>query len=107
MNRTDRFVVKGPGGATPSRESKMKTTLLSLSLILTLAGTGAAFAQDQGPGSGSHHGEFRAACGADMQTFCASAQSHDDRHACMQANMSKLSDSCKSFIAAHQHGGGQ
>ena len=103
----------------------MKTTLLSLSLVLSLAGAGAALAQDQGqmqggqmqggamqggsmqgPGGGNH-GAFKAACGADMQTYCASAQTRDDRHACMQTNAAKFSDSCKSFMAAHQHGGGQ
>jgi uncharacterized protein YdeI (BOF family) len=94
----------------------MKTTLLSLSLVFALASTGAAFAQDQGqmqggqmqgPNGGGHHGAFTAACGADVQTYCASAQTRDDRHACVQANMAKFSDSCKSFMASHQHGGGQ
>jgi hypothetical protein len=93
----------------------MKATLLSLSLALTLASAGAAYAQDQtpmqggqmqGPGGGNH-GAFKAACGADMQTYCASAQTRDDRHACMQTNAAKFSDSCKSFMASHQHGGGQ
>jgi hypothetical protein len=92
----------------------MKTTLLSLSLVLTLAGTGAAFAQDQsqmqggsmqGPGGGNH-GAFKAACGADVQTYCASAQTRDDRHACIKTNMAKFSDSCNSFMASRQHGGG-
>ena len=89
----------------------MKTTLLSMSLVLTLAGAGAAFAQDQsqmqGPSGGGNHGAFKAACGADVQTYCASAQTRDDRHACIQTNRDKFSDSCKSFMASHQHGGGQ
>lgn len=88
----------------------MKSTLLSLSFVLALAGTGAAFAQDQGqmqgPSGGDHHAAFKAACGADIQSFCASAQSRDDRHACVQANMSKFSDGCKSFLANHMHGQG-
>lgn len=87
----------------------MKTTLLSLPLVLSLAGAGVAFAQDQGmqggsmqgPGGGNH-GAFKAACGADMQTYCASAQTRDDRHACMQTNAAKFSDSCKSFMASRR-----
>ena len=89
----------------------MKTTLLSLSLVLSLASAGAAFAQDQtqmqGPAGGDQHAAFKAACGADIQTYCASAQTKDDRHACVKANKDKFSDSCKSFMASHHHGGGQ
>ncbi|MGD0866764.1 MAG: hypothetical protein ABSA49_14540 [Rhizomicrobium sp.] len=89
----------------------MKTTLLNLSLILTLASAGAAFAQDQtqmqGPAAGApQHGAFKAACGADLQTFCASAQTKDDRHACVKANKDKFSDSCKAFMASRKQGSG-
>ena len=88
----------------------MKSTLLSLSFALALGASGAAFAQDQGGTmqgpNGGHHGEFRAACGADVQTYCASAQSREDRHACVEANKSKFSQGCQSFLAGHVHGGG-
>lgn len=102
----------------------MKSTLLSLSIVLALAGSGAAFAQDQssggqmqggqmqggqmqGQGQGGHHGEFMAACGADMQQYCASAQSRDDRRACVQANKDKFSQGCQTFLSSHMmHNGG-
>lgn len=94
----------------------MKSTLLSLSIVFALAGSGAAFAQDQSGGSmqggqmqgqGGHHGEFQAACGADMQQYCASAQSRDDRRACVQANKDKFSQGCQTFLSSHMmHGGG-
>jgi hypothetical protein len=89
----------------------MKSTLLSLSVVFALAGAGVAFAQDQssgqmqgGQGQGGHHGEFTAACGADMQTYCASAQSRDDRRACVQANSAKFSQGCQTFLQSHMHG---
>ncbi len=79
-------------------------------LMLSL---GSAFAQDQAApqggghdgGRGGHGGAFRAACGQDMQTYCASAQSREDRHTCMQTNQDKFSDTCTSFMASHMHGG--
>jgi hypothetical protein len=50
----------------------MKTTLLSLSFVLSLASAGAAFAQSQmqgpPPAGAPQHGAFKAACGADFQT---------------------------------------
>jgi hypothetical protein len=47
------------------------------------------------------HSQFMQACGTDMQSYCASARSRDDRRACVMANHDKFSDSCKSFMAAH------
>jgi hypothetical protein len=89
----------------------MKTALLSLSFVLALAGAGSAFAQDQsqmqGPPAGGNHGAFKAACGADIQTYCSSAQTRDDRRACVKTNKDKFSDSCKAFMASRQHGDGQ
>jgi hypothetical protein len=80
-----------------------------LFLVLSLAtcASAAAFAQTppppQGGGmqGGAMRGQFMQACGTDMQNFCASAQSRDDRRACVMANKDKFSDSCKSFMAAH------
>jgi hypothetical protein len=57
-------------------------------------------------GQGGHHGEFQAACGADMQSFCASAQTRDDRRACVQTNKAKFSQGCQTFLQSHMHGGG-
>jgi hypothetical protein len=42
-----------------------------------------------------------------MQTYCPSAQSREDRHACVEANKDKFSDSCKTFMASHMHHHGQ
>jgi hypothetical protein len=80
-----------------------------LFLVLSLAtcASAAAFAQTppppQGGGmqGGAMRGQFMQACGTDMQIFCASAQSRDDRRACVMANKDKFSESCKSFMAAH------
>ena len=82
---------------------------LFLALLLSVGTSAVAFAQDQGPPRGGH-GAFMQACGADIKTYCASAQSRDDRRACVQANKDKFSDSCKAFMASHpmhQHGQGQ
>jgi len=80
-----------------------------LFLVLSFAACAstAALAQDQTPApqggmqGGGMRGQFMQACGTDMQTYCASAQSRDDRRACVAANKDKFSDSCKSFMAAH------
>jgi Spy/CpxP family protein refolding chaperone len=85
---------------------------LFLALSFAACASTAVFAQDQTPApqggmqgggmqGGGMHGQFMQACGADMQTYCASAQSRDDRRACVTANKDKFSDSCKSFMAAH------
>jgi hypothetical protein len=78
---------------------------LGRALIFALGSSG-AFAQDQmAPApQGQHGGAFRAACGQDMQTYCSSAQTREDRRACMQTNHDKLSDTCKTFIGSHMHG---
>lgn len=84
----------------------MKSSIFTLSLALFLSAGGAALAQDQDQTQqGQHqggHGAFMQACGADMQTYCSSAQNRDDRRSCMQANKDKFSDACKSFMASHK-----
>lgn len=85
----------------------MKTLLLTVSLTLI---AGAAFAQDQAPPP-QGHSAFLQACGNDIKQYCASAQSRDDRRACVKQNKDKFSPSCKTFMASHpmhQHaqGGG-
>jgi hypothetical protein len=78
----------------------MKNLLLVLSFAT--CASAAAFAQTPAPQQGGGmRGQFMQACGADMQNFCASAQSRDDRRACVMANKDKFSDSCKSFMTAH------
>ena len=73
----------------------------AMALALGILVTGPAFAQDQGAPQQGGHGAFMAACGADIKNFCASAQSRDDRRACVTANKDKFSDSCKSFMTSH------
>lgn len=77
----------------------MRVSLMAAALFVA-AGT-SAFAQDQSPPKGGH-GPFMQACGADIQNFCATAQSREDRHACIDAHKDKFSDSCKLFMASHQ-----
>ena len=43
---------------------------------------------------------FRAACGADIQRLCPTAERGKEMRACLQANQTKLSDACKATIAA-------
>ena len=79
----------------------------AIAIAVGLAGYGMAFAADtpaptSGGGDG-HHSGFREACGADLQTYCASSKSHDERRACVDANKDKFSAGCKSFMAAHPH----
>src|SRR3984957_3498311 len=62
---------------------------------------GGGMQQGNGMQGNTMRGQFMQACGADMQNFCASAQSRDDRRTCVMANKDKFSDSCKSFMASH------
>jgi hypothetical protein len=77
-------------------------------LLISFGTAGAVFAQDQPQGTtpGNRGQEFRAACAADVQTYCASAKGREDRHQCMQTNRDKFSDGCKSFLDSHGHGHG-
>ena len=84
---------------------KKSTFILLLGLVLGVSGT--AIAQDQNqPQAGEWHEMFKQACGADIQKFCSTAQTRDDRHACVKANTDKFSDTCKTFLASHAHGQG-
>lgn len=95
---------------------------LYLAIAFAAAST-MAFAQDQAPAQqqgggmqGTMRSQFMDACGSDVQTYCASAQTRQDRRACVMANKDKFSQSCKTFMASHpmhqhpqqpQQGGGQ
>ncbi|MBI1212069.1 MAG: hypothetical protein GC190_11445 [Alphaproteobacteria bacterium] len=80
---------------------------LALPFLMMIGLSGAAFAADT-PATGSdtadthggRHG-FREACSADIQTYCSTSKSRDERHACVQANKDKFSGGCKAFMAAH------
>ena len=65
-------------------------------LALTLA-AGAAFAQPA-EGGGGRGAALKAACGADIQKFCANVQMGPDMRKCVRTNFSSLSDGCKSFL---------
>ena len=79
------------------------TRLASVLLATSLGFGGVAFAADDPPATGGGHSGFREACGADLETYCASSKTRDERHACVQANKDKFSAGCKSFMAAHPH----
>jgi hypothetical protein len=84
-------------------------TLTAGAVMFGLAACGVALAADDtpAPASGDHHtGGFRQACGADLQTYCSSSKTHEERHACIEANKDKFSDTCKTYMAQHPHGHG-
>ncbi|HEY0266175.1 MAG TPA: hypothetical protein VGC16_05440 [Rhizomicrobium sp.] len=72
-------------------------TVKMLLAAALFAGSAAAFAQDAPPPGGGR----MAACRDDMQKFCAD-KTGPDRRACMMANKDKLSDGCKSALAARK-----
>ena len=87
-----------------------KTLALAAFVGFTLLGA-VAFAADETPapagGNDQHRGEFRQACGADLQTYCATSKTRDERRACIQANKDKFSETCKTFMASHPRGKGE
>jgi hypothetical protein len=92
------------GGVLNSAAGNLYLVILmkSLTVLMTFAAlamvSSSSLAQEAAVGG---HGGFMAACGADIQTYCSSAQNRDERRACVKANKDKFSDSCKSFMASH------
>jgi hypothetical protein len=92
-------------GGTRRRKPAMKSLLFVVAIATCAASP--ALAQDQtSPQSSPQnmqnmHSEFMDACGNDMKTYCASAQSRDERRSCVMANKDKFSDTCKTFMASH------
>ena len=84
------------------KENKMKVFASTL-IAAAMGFSGAALAADPPAGgdTGGGHSGFREACGADLQTYCPNAKSHDERRTCVQQNKDKFSDGCKSFMASH------
>ena len=78
-------------------------TMMLAAAMLTM-GAGLALAQNGAPPAGG--GGRMAACRDDAQKLCPDKHG-PDRRACMQANKDKLSDGCKSAMAARAAGGGQ
>jgi len=67
-------------------------------VILTVSGA-AAFAHGQGPSPA--RAAVREACRADVATFCKGIQPGGGRiRVCLRANRDRLSEGCKSAIAA-------
>ena len=81
-------------------------TLSACVIALGIAGSGFALADDDAaaPAGSDHMSGFRQACGTDLQTYCSAAKSHEERHACVEANKDKFSDGCKTYMAAHPRG---
>ena len=83
----------------------MTIRTMMLTAALLAAGVGAALAQNGTPPPGGGGGRMMA-CRDDAQKLCPDKHG-PDRRACMQANKDKLSDGCKSAMAARAAGGGQ
>jgi hypothetical protein len=66
----------------------------------TIFAVTAAVAQTGGPGRGADGGKFRAACGDDLQRFCANVQPGGGRVVqCLSSHTPELSESCETMIA--------
>ena len=83
--------------AVNRKEQFMKSTTIFVAGILLAGSAGLALAQ---PAGGAGRGGF-AACQEDMAKFCAD-KAGPDRRQCMQDNMSKLSDGCKTALQSFQ-----
>jgi hypothetical protein len=77
---------------------KIKTMMMAVAMLTM--GAGAALAQNGAPPAG---GGRMMACRDDAQKLCPDKHG-PDRRACMQANKDKLSDGCKSAMAARANG---
>ena len=75
-------------------------TMMLVGAMLAM-GTGAALAQNGAPAGGG--GGRMMACRDDAQKLCPDKHG-PDRRACMEANKDKLSDGCKSAMAARANG---
>lgn len=75
--------------------------LLSLALLALTTSLAHAEGNRQGGRPGRGDGAVKAACEADVKSLCAGVQPGDGRLiACMRQNHEKLSEGCKSAIAA-------
>jgi hypothetical protein len=81
----------------------IRTMILTAALLA--AGASTALAQNGAPPPGGGGGRMMA-CREDAQKLCPDKHG-PDRRSCMQANKDKLSDGCKSAMAARAAGGGQ
>ena len=81
----------------------IRTMIFTAALVA--AGVGAALAQNGAPPPGGGGGRMMA-CRDDAQKLCPDKHG-PDRRACMETNKDKLSDGCKSAMAARAAGGGQ
>lgn len=77
-------------------------TMMWAAAVLAM-GAGAAFAQNGAPAAGGGGGGRMMACRDDAQKLCPDKRG-PDRRACMQANKDKLSEGCKTAMAARANG---
>jgi len=86
----------------PIEGHKMKISTILLAGVVLTGSAGLALAQGQGAGNGNGGGRAGfAACQEDMAKYCADKQG-PDRRQCMQDNMSKLSEGCKTALQSFQ-----
>ncbi len=83
----------------------MTIRTMMLAAALLAVGVGTALAQNGAPPPGGGGGRMMA-CRDDAQKLCPDKHG-PDRRACMESNKDKLSDGCKSAMAARAAGGGQ
>ncbi len=80
----------------------MKTTLTMAAVIVLTAMTTTAFAQPKNHNSSG----MREACASDIATHCAGVEQGQATMQCVMKNRDKMSDGCKSAMAAMRQGGG-
>jgi len=66
-----------------------------------MLGLFSACSQESQPGSSDRRAAYREACGKDIETYCASATSREERRACVRENKDKFSDGCKTYMEEH------
>lgn len=53
--------------------------------------------------AGRHgHGQFKAACGSDVEKLCSGTEHGKATFECLRSHQSDLSDTCKAFLDKHQ-----
>jgi hypothetical protein len=69
-------------------------------LAVAVGWSAVALAQDDTAATPSRE-QFRAACGADIETYCSAATTRNERVACVTMHRDEFSQSCRSFFDAH------
>lgn len=61
----------------------------------------AALAQEETASPVTLRDRFREACGADIVIYCSTAQTRNERVACLTMHRDAFSQSCQAFLAEH------